>query len=431
MLDILKENLVSLVVAIIILIAIVVIFVISRVRKSKVANIEGEENIEIEKENFENKEIQEEPQDNIDTQYKSQDDIDKQEEPQDDEHIDKQEDNEEKDIIVENEEDSELSENLEETLSECEQNEMVESTRYYGKWSICVTSKREYIAVLTAPNGQVMLTSESYLSNQSAKNGIETIKKNVALNHFEVYSDRNNKHYFKLKDSANKLLCVGQVYKSYARCAKAIESTKKYSSKSIIDDKIYDSQQGLNFSITYYDDISNDCEESGNIVIEDSKTTSETSAEQIDKTIDTTNSTIENSNIEGQINNTIDKKNNYNGKWIINETQQGLYETILVASNGKNLMKSEKLKNIEYAYKTIERFKKSSKESNFIIYTDKNNECYYKLRNSKNMTIAVSEVYDSLKSCKKAIESFKRFSDTAIVEDLSNIQDDDKYGTND
>lgn len=48
-----------------------------------------------------------------------------------------------------------------------------------AKFELTKTPKGEFRFVLKASNGQVILTSETYKDKASAKNGIESVKKNA------------------------------------------------------------------------------------------------------------------------------------------------------------------------------------------------------------------------------------------------------------
>ena len=48
-----------------------------------------------------------------------------------------------------------------------------------GKFEITVNDKGQYHFVLKAANGQVIATSQVYKSLESAKNGVESVKKNA------------------------------------------------------------------------------------------------------------------------------------------------------------------------------------------------------------------------------------------------------------
>lgn len=111
-------------------------------------------------------------------------------------------------------------------------------------------------------------------------------------------------------------------------------------------------------------------------------------------------------------------KKQYTGKWKIVEDDEGFY-AILTASNGGALLKTEKYKSIPNVRNGIETVKKNIEIGNFAISVDKNGYYKYKLFNSSNRLICVSENYSSKAKCEHGIESVKRFSQSAtvIVED--------------
>lgn len=107
-------------------------------------------------------------------------------------------------------------------------------------------------------------------------------------------------------------------------------------------------------------------------------------------------------------------KRQYTGKWKIVEDDEGFY-AILTASNGGPLLKTEKYKSISNVRNGIETVKKNIDFGNFTISVDKNGYYKYKLFNSSNRLICVSENYSSKAKCEHGIESVKRFSKSAIV----------------
>ncbi len=107
-------------------------------------------------------------------------------------------------------------------------------------------------------------------------------------------------------------------------------------------------------------------------------------------------------------------KRQYTGKWKIVEDDEGFY-AILTASNGGALLKTEKYKSISNVRNGIETVKKNIDFGNFSISVDKNGYYKYKLFNSSNRLICVSENYSSKAKCEHGIESVKRFSQSAIV----------------
>ena len=108
------------------------------------------------------------------------------------------------------------------------------------------------------------------------------------------------------------------------------------------------------------------------------------------------------------------QKRQYTGKWKIVEDDEGFY-AILTASNGGTLLKTEKYKSISNVRSGIETVKKNIDMGNFAISVDKNGNYRYKLFNSSNRLICVSDTYSSKAKCEHGIESVKRFSQSATI----------------
>ena len=102
-----------------------------------------------------------------------------------------------------------------------------------GKWIIKEKGEGEFVAFLYANNGEIMLTSEIYTSEESARAGIDTIRKNVDGGTFVNYKDKNKNYYFKLKSVKNRILCVSETYKSEALAESAKESVKRFVSSPV------------------------------------------------------------------------------------------------------------------------------------------------------------------------------------------------------
>ena len=113
-----------------------------------------------------------------------------------------------------------------------------------------------------------------------------------------------------------------------------------------------------------------------------------------------------------------DTKRQYMGKWKISQDQDGFFAT-LTASNGGVLLKTEKYKSLTGVKNGIDTIKKNIDGGNFAISVDKYGHYHFKLFNSNNRYICVSEDYSSKNKCESGIESVKRFAktDTIIIEE--------------
>ena len=230
-----------------------------------------------------------------------------------------------------------------------------------GKWSVEVKGAGEYISKLSASNGEVMLSSEIYTTEEGARNGIATIIKGVETGNFVIYQDKNKNYYYKLKTAGNRLLCVGEIYKSKEQCLKAVESVKRIAKDSLVMNELVEGAKYAEY----------------------------------------TPAPIESKGMRG--------------KWRIEKTEEGKFTARLYANNGQLMLATEEVALEKSAKNAIESVKKNSAEGNFIIDHDKFGRFYYKLRNAQKSVICIGEAYDTLESCTSAIESVRRFAANAVM----------------
>lgn len=236
-----------------------------------------------------------------------------------------------------------------------------------GKWIIKEKGEGEFVAFLYANNGEIMLTSEIYTSEESARAGIDTIRKNVDGGTFVNYKDKNKNFYFKLKSVKNRILCVSETYKSEALAESAKESVKRFVSSPV--------QSGVEKDITVVKYVLPKKEEP------------------------------------------VDARSAYSGKWKI-EKDGDTYMAKLFASNGELLLNSESYVSYASAKSAISTIVTNGVAGNFIIDSDKKGRYFFKLRSAQKATLCIGETYAKLDSCQSAIESVRRFLKTAkLIED--------------
>lgn len=231
-----------------------------------------------------------------------------------------------------------------------------------GKWIIKEKGEGEFVAFLYANNGEIMLTSEIYTSEESARAGIDTIRKNVDGGTFVNYKDKNKNFYFKLKSVKNRILCVSETYKSEALAESAKESVKRFVSSPV--------QSGVEKDITVIKYVLPKKEEP------------------------------------------VDTRSAYSGKWKI-EKDGDTYMAKLFASNGELLLNSESYVSYASAKSAISTIVTNGVAGNFIIDSDKKGRYFFKLRSAQKTTLCIGETYAKLDSCQSAIESVRRFLKTA------------------
>lgn len=125
------------------------------------------------------------------------------------------------------------------------------------------------------------------------------------------------------------------------------------------------------------------------------------------------------------------KTTRYNGKWLIwrlltkaNDSDTVTEESYffeLVASNGEKLLSSEEYTSFAGAQKGIQTHKSNILKNNFRISLTKKGDYIFKLLSGKNSLLCTGENYPTKLRCENAVESTKRFAETAIIDE--NVHD--------
>lgn len=101
-----------------------------------------------------------------------------------------------------------------------------------GKWVVSKETndlgEDSYYFELFANNGEKLLSSEDYTSQNGALSGLETHKKNIAQGNFRIALTKRGDYIFKLLNGNNQLLCLGEHYKTRRLCQSAVESVKRF-----------------------------------------------------------------------------------------------------------------------------------------------------------------------------------------------------------
>ena len=246
----------------------------------------------------------------------------------------------------------------------CMANDDKATKKVAGKWMVKEKGEGEYVAFLYANNREVLLTSETYSTVDGAKKGVATIQKNATDENFAIYKDKNDNYYFKLKNSKNRFLCVGETYPNRNACLNSIESVKKF-----VDSPISDAVEKDITLIKYVP----------------------TPEDKLPE-----------------------KK--YSGKWVIKE-EDGEYRAQLHASNGELLLCSESYASYASAKEAIGNISQNGIAGNFIVDCDKKGRYFFKLRNATKVTLCIGETYSQLQACLSAIDSVRSFLKTAKLAD--------------
>lgn len=235
-----------------------------------------------------------------------------------------------------------------------------EKPKALGKWVVEQKSDDEFISLLSASNGEIMLTSETYVSEDGARKGIETIIKAVESGEFVIHKTKNGTFYFKLKSAGNRLLCAGEIYKERTSCENAVESVKRIAADSPIAEEVSEGEKYLEY----------------------------TPVKLTEKDIERATS----------------------GKWRIETTEDDKYFATLYASNGQVMLSTEEVSSKATAVSGIENVKKNALAGNFVIDKDKFGKYYYKLRNAHKSIICIGESYKTADSCISALESVRKLA---------------------
>jgi len=101
------------------------------------------------------------------------------------------------------------------------------------------------------------------------------------------------------------------------------------------------------------------------------------------------------------------------------------YIAELFASNGEVMLTSETYTTASGAEGGIATIIKGALADAFVVYQDKKNNYYYKLKNANNRLLCVGEIYTTKDQCQKAVESVKRLVKTAVK--VPEINESEKY----
>lgn len=107
-----------------------------------------------------------------------------------------------------------------------------------GKFELYTDKAGEFRFRLKAGNGENILASEGYKAKASALNGIESVKKNSAMEErFEKKETASGKFMFNVKASNGQVVGTSQSYESASGRDNGIASVMKNAPEAAIDDQ--------------------------------------------------------------------------------------------------------------------------------------------------------------------------------------------------
>lgn len=106
-----------------------------------------------------------------------------------------------------------------------------------GYFEISTAAGSEYRFNLKADNHEVILTSQSYSSKQSAQGGIDSVKKNAAADaHYQRKTAKDNSPYFVMVGANGEVIGQSQMYSSASAMESGLASVKANAPTATVKD---------------------------------------------------------------------------------------------------------------------------------------------------------------------------------------------------
>jgi len=106
-----------------------------------------------------------------------------------------------------------------------------------GKFTIKRSTNNQFYFVLKANNGEIILTSETYTTNQSCRVGIASVKTNAPYDsRYDRRIASNGQYFFNLKATNGEIIGSSEMYTSIAGRDNGIESVKTNAPYASIED---------------------------------------------------------------------------------------------------------------------------------------------------------------------------------------------------
>ena len=97
-----------------------------------------------------------------------------------------------------------------------------------AKFEIFMREDDQYHFNLKADNGKVILTSEGYKAKAGAQNGIESVKKNASDKAmYEVIESKDGQYYFNLKASNGQVVGTSEMYVTFDNMNEGVARVEK------------------------------------------------------------------------------------------------------------------------------------------------------------------------------------------------------------
>ena len=238
-----------------------------------------------------------------------------------------------------------------------------------GKYEI-VKKNGNFFFLLKANNGQLLLESSAYTTEQGAKGGIDTFKNAVENGEFTIDKDKNGNYKFILRASArSQMLYYGESYGTRQSAESAVGSVKSFASLATIKR-------------------AEDLDEGGD--------------KHVGAAIVKTKPLKASEHKSG-------------GKYEITE-RGGSFYFLLKANNGQLLLESPAFTTEQGAKSGIESFKKAANDGVYSIDEDKNGNFRFILRASERAQMRYfGESYGTRQSAENSVNSLRAFAQKAVL----------------
>ncbi len=105
-----------------------------------------------------------------------------------------------------------------------------------GKYEIKKTADGKFAFNLKAGNGEIILSSQRYGSKEAALNGIESCRKNLAVEErFERREAKDGQHYFVVKAGNHEVIGRSELYRSKSGMENGIGSCMRNADSPVVD----------------------------------------------------------------------------------------------------------------------------------------------------------------------------------------------------
>lgn len=104
-----------------------------------------------------------------------------------------------------------------------------------GKFEIFKSTNDDFYFRLKAGNGEIILSSDSYVNKSGVDNGVKSVKENGTNDkNYERLIAKNDKYYFNLKAANGLIIGTSQMYIAEGGRETGIESVKNNAPKAEI-----------------------------------------------------------------------------------------------------------------------------------------------------------------------------------------------------